>query len=459
MKIITYRQAQEYLESFIRPSVFERIKEDSHMQDPLDRMRVLLSLLGDPQKKFKSVQISGTSGKGSTSYLLNNILVRAGYKTGLATSPHLERMTERMLINNLEIDEKKFVALVQLLIPAIEKMKKLSEGEPSYFELLTALAFLHFTKEKVDIAVVEVGLEGKYDATNVLDPLVIIITNISKDHTELLGDTEQAIAGEVLSIVRNGETTSPIIVTGIMQDKLRKMVRERADDNGLVCKAFTDEFKITSIQSLDGGVEFDYEGKDLHLSKIYVSMRGEYQAVNAGLAVAATTSLKELGFTILDEHVRGGLSNAFFAGRFEVFTYVHGATSYTYILDGAHNDAKMGAFLKALDHHYPDQAITYIVGFKKNKDSTAMLRQLFSRKGTYILTQFHKGADYARSVSMTTSELKMNADDAEKTFFMEDVPSALNQAVQLSGKVIVVTGSLYLVGEVRSILMPRELCS
>lgn len=451
MTIHTYAQARSYLESFIRPSVFERIAEDSHMQDPLDRMRVLLSLLDNPQKKFKSVQVSGTSGKGSTSYLLGNILINAGYKTGLATSPHLDRINQRMLINDREIPNTILLDLVNRLSLAVEQIKQLPEGAPSYFELLTALAFLYFAQEKVEIAVIEVGLEGQYDATNVLDPLIVILTNISKDHVELLGDTEEAIATEAMSIVRKGTSISPLVITGITQNNILDELKKRTRGLGLTLGVLNQTIKISRVSTSEKGVGFCYMDSFGSLGKLYVSLRGEYQALNAALAVAASRGLEHKGFVISGHSIRKGLAEAFFAGRFEVLQ----KNGKTIILDSAHNEAKITAFLHALDQYYPDESKVFIVGFKKNKDSSPMTKQLFLRNGSFIFTQFHKGADYARSVSMTIAELRENAEIADNVQFSRTVTIALRKAMGLKANIIIVTGSLYLVGEVRSILMPR----
>jgi dihydrofolate synthase/folylpolyglutamate synthase len=483
MIITSYEQAQEFLESFIRPTVLQRIEEDSHMKDPLDRMRVLLRLLGDPQKKFKSVQVSGTSGKGSTSYLLANILTTAGYKTGLATSPHLERIHERMLINNREIPDNTFLDLVNLLVPAVEQLKVLPEGEPSYFELLTAMAFLYFAQEKVDIAVVEVGLEGRYDATNVLNPLIVILTNISRDHVELLGNTEEAIAGEAMSIVRKEISISPVVITGITQKNILEVLKKRTQGLGLAIEVLNQTIKISLVSTSEKGVGFYYEDRFGPLGTVYVSLRGEYQATNAALAIAASRELNQLSFAINADAIKQGLAHAFFAGRFEVINIPvsviaslkgaaisvkkiasssrYGGTprndkQLTIILDGAHNEAKMTAFLHGLDQYYPDESKIFIVGFKKNKDSSSMTRELFLRKDEFIFTQFHKGADYARSVSMTRPELSTATRGASGIQYADDVGQAIEMAISSGRQMIVITGSLYLVGEARSLLLARE---
>lgn len=451
--ITTLKEAQKYLESFIRPTVFELVKENSHLKNPLDRMRVLLELLGNPQQRFKSVQVSGTSGKGSTSYLLANILTKAGYKTGFVTSPHLQRITERMQINMEEIPDHDLIELVGQLIPVNEQMKNLPVGEPSYFELLTALAFMHFAEQRVDISVVEVGLEGKYDATNVLDPLIVVLTNISKDHTDLLGETEEKIASEAYSIVRkNASGKPPIVITGITSKTLLDQLSLQANRAGAQLKILHRDFDFTIKKHTDTGVLFDFSTNDFLLQDIELMLRGDYQVANASLSLAAVTELEPMGFPVSINAIKQGLAKGFFPGRFEVRSYMN----HTLILDGAHNQAKMAAFLEALNSYYPHYSKQFIVGFKQNKQVEPMIASLFSEKdAAYIFTVFHNSGDYARSSSMNLEALQLHVEKCRIKHdyrFSTTAFDALREALTTKADLIVVTGSLYLVGEMRDIL-------
>lgn len=457
MKLRSFQDANKFLESFIKPTVFERIEENSRLGDPLDRMRVLLQLLDNPEKKFKSVQVSGTSGKGSTAYLISCILEKSGYKTGLATSPHLQSITERMQINMRKISEQDLINLVNKLSPVIQKMQLLPVGEPSYFELVTALSFMHFAYEKVDIAIVEVGLEGKYDATNVLEPLMVVITNISKDHTELLGSTEVEIAHEALSIVHNNEAGSrPAVVTGIKQKEILAQLSARADQDSLAVKVIGRDFDFMLKNRTQQGSIFDFKGEKLLLDKLDLRLRGGYQVVNASLAIAASESLVEFGFKITGKSVREALKTAFFPGRFEVIK----SDNKFIILDGAHNEAKMKAFLKALSEYFPHEKKTFIVGFKTNKDVLVMLTELFKEdKADFIFTQFHRSGGYAGSFSMAIANLHQCIKQINKAHdyrFTDDIQQALDKTLRTHSEIVVVTGSLYLVGEVREYLLPIE---
>src|SRR3989338_6269163 len=205
MKIRSYEEAIRYLEGFIGKVIFKVDKATLKHYDPLERMRTLLSLLDNPQNRFQSVLVGGTSGKGSTSYLISHILTTAGYKTGLTLSPHLQKVNERLQINGEQISDTKFTDLVNFITQIITQMKKMSVGAPSYFEILIAMAFKYFADQKVDIAVVEVGMGGEFDATNTLYPLIAVLTNVGLDHTNILGNTVEKIARTKAGIIKKNQ--------------------------------------------------------------------------------------------------------------------------------------------------------------------------------------------------------------------------------------------------------------
>jgi dihydrofolate synthase/folylpolyglutamate synthase len=457
MKFNTLSEAQVYLETFIKPTVFERIEENGRLQDPLDRMRVLLQLLGNPERKFRSIQVSGTSGKGSTTYLLAHILEKAGFRTGFASSPHLQSITERMQINMRKISDEKLLSLINELYPVVGQMRELPEGEPSYFELITALAFMYFAKAQVDIAVIEVGLEGKYDATNVLNPLAVVITNISRDHTDMLGSTELEISHEAFSIVRqNMHGKSPVVISGVKQQALRDLLKEKTHNANAQLKLVDEAFTYVIKEKTKSGILFDYQENGEVITDIEVRLRGEYQAVNASLAIAATKSLTQYEFVVSEQAIREGLQTAFFPGRFEVIM----SGEKTIILDGAHNEAKMRAFLKALNDYYPNTQKTFIIGFKQGKDTETMIKDLFGvNDSRFIVTEFQKNGGYTRSGSMELGNLQSQVrsiDPRREVIYKGTVSQAFEEALHMDASLIVVTGSLYLVGEMREYLFPSE---
>ncbi len=470
MGIQTYSEARAYLEELIKPIPYKKVEDTLTSYNPLDRMRTLLALFNNPEKKFTSVQVSGTSGKGSTAYLLSHMLTAAGYKTGFTLSPHLLSITERFQINEQNIPEKVFISLVNELVPVVMKMKKMEVGEPTYFEALMALTFLHFAHEQVDIAVIEVGLEGRFDGTNTLDPLVFILTNISLDHVEFLGDTEEKIAREAIGAVEGKVQTSslklleknvPVVITGVTQPSVQQIVRDVCDNETLRVRMLGHEFLYRVKKVTDGEVIFDFRSDEVHMDDLSLSLTGEYQASNATLALEAVCALKEYGFSVSDEIVRNALKTAHFSGRFEKNNYTLNANTYTLILDGAHNPAKIDAFVRSLQKIYPQEKYIVIFGCKKHKDITQMLTILAPVVDTLIVTRYYTTTDAAKNSSMTVSDVLSQVAETEvfnHVLSAETIHDAFviaTETCKQNNMKIIVTGSLYLVGEMKQELIEQ----
>jgi len=518
MKIITYKQAVTYLESFIGKVIFRVDPKFLKHHDPLERMRIFLSLLGNPQEKFKSVLVGGTSGKGSTAYLISHIFKTAGYKTGLTISPHLQKINERLQINGEPISDQKFTDLLASILSSIGGMKKMPIGSPSYFEILVGMAFKYFADQKVDIAVVEVGMGGEFDATNTLYPLVSVLTNVSLDHTNVLGGTVQKIArtkagiikgfsschpecisgsparrqvflqpNEMLKQVQHDKKKKPIVVTGVKQPSVIKIVEDRCKEVGVIFlrlgKDF--DFKIKK-ESLRGSV-FDLtinNDRVSQLNNLELSLLGKYQVENASLAIETVLRLEKFGFKVSEEQIRTALETASFPGRFEVLKchpeFISGSEMLkqdgyqtvnrqvqhdkekTIILDGAHNPTKMKAFTYSLKKLYRRERKIFVIGFKFDKDIPKMLKQIVRVADEIIVTEFHAKTDIAVSGSAGAFNIRhqiLNIKNGTKVMVEKDSKKALALALnypitQLPNyqSIIVVTGSLYLVGEIKSML-------
>lgn len=437
MKIINYNQAIGYLEGFIGKVIFKVDPTSSF--DPLERMRILLNLLGNPQDKFKSVLVGGTSGKGSTAYLISHILTTSSYKTGLTLSPHLQKMNERLQINGQNISDERFVDLLNSVIPAIKKMEKMEIGAPSYFEILIAMAFLYFSKEKVDIAVVEVGMGGEFDATNTVYPLVAVLTNVSLDHTDILGKTVQKIAKTKAGIIKKLKINEKelIVVSGVKQPAVIKIIEERCNKVGA---------KLYRL------------GKDFKLSNLKLSLFGEYQKENASLAIETVRQLADFGFKVTDEDIEKALSTAFFPGRFEVKKLKIKNCKLKIVLDGAHNPTKMKAFISSLKKLFPKQKKVFLVAFKNDKDIKGMLRQILEVADEIVATEFQAKTDTNLHASASAEDVKsqiLNLKSGRKVMVEKDSGKALKIGLKTvqqfnAQAIIVVTGSLYLVGEIRN---------
>ncbi len=519
MRIVTYEQAVKYLEGFIGKIRFEITPEFLKHHDPLERMRVLLSLLGNPQNKFLSVLIGGTSGKGSTAYLISHILTTAGYKTGLTISPHLQKINERLQINRQPISDGKFTKMVGSIVDTIELMKKMQIGAPSYFEIMIAMAFKYFAEAKVDIAVVEVGMGGEFDATNTLYPLVAVLTNVSLDHTNVLGGTVQKIARTKAGIIkklkvdpstssggklRNNPQPSTlnsqlIVVTGVRQPSVIKVVEDRCKEVGAklyrLHKDF--DFKIKKVSRVGSIMDLIFtHDREVKLNNLWVRLIGKYQVENASLAIETVLQLRELGFVVSEDHIRKALKTAFFPGRFEILKchpefilpvgrQVSGSPARrqvllqsnemlnqaapdqhdkekTLVLDGAHNPTKMKAFLTTLKKLYPKERKIFVVGFKFDKDVKKMLKQIVQVADTLIVTEFQGKTDMSVSASTKAESIKYQVlsskykgEIAVEKNSRKALDLALNIAVSEYpniDSIIVATGSLYLVGEIRNML-------
>lgn len=461
MQITSYNEAREYLESFIRASVTERIEADSVLPHPLKRMQELLALLGNPQEKFRSIQVSGTAGKGSTSYLISHILTTAGYKTGLTLSPHLQRINERLQINNQEIDDKSFITLLNTVIPSIEKLSVTTYSLPSYFEILIAMAFTYFAQEKVDIAVVEVGLEGKLDGTNTLTPLIAVLTNIDLDHTEILGDSVEKIAEEAVSIIKQNEpeSESSVVISGVKQKTVKRIVQECARKAEALLLLLSEDFNFT-VRNIDkSGSLFDFNSNSISYPQIKLSLLGEFQIENATLSIETILQLKRFGFDISEGKIREAMRTASFPGRFEVLTYNH----QTLLLDGAHNPIKMKAFLSALESFYPEKRKVFIVTFKKGKEVAGMLTAIKQTADVLILTEFHRTIDTGKNASIMSDELRLIEEKLESIAGVQiHIAASTEEALSLALRIaeekdmIIVTGSLYLVGEVKDVVVKTK---
>lgn len=438
----TYLEAQKYLESLIPSS-----DDKKYRNLRLERIEHLLLLIDNPHQAFKTVHVGGTSGKGSTAYLISKILTCAGYKTGLHISPHLQKINERMQINNKNISDQKLINLINWLKPYVEKVERSNPfGSPSYFEVLIAATFEYFKRENIDIAVVEVGLGGSHDATNVIAPLVSVITNVDLDHTELLGNTVEKIAEDKSGIIKKNIE----VITAIKQKNVLKIIKE---------KCFKQKSPLTIINLKNIKIKkiniketiFDLKTKYNHYKNLHLSLLGRHQVENAALSIITVELLKKYNFEIKENNIKNALKNSSFAGRFEIIQ-----KNPLVILDGAHNPAKMKAFIQTIKELF-NQKITIILGFKKKKDMLTMIKQLLPIAKKIILTKFQTTIDTGKNLSVEPGEIaqvikkyKLSA----KYEIINKPISAIKKTFKITNKedIICITGSLYLVGEARNFL-------
>jgi dihydrofolate synthase/folylpolyglutamate synthase len=430
----------------------ELAQTPSHKFD-LEHMRVLLAALDHPERRFPSVLIAGTNGKGSAAATLASILRASGLKTGLYTSPHLVRINERIRVSGCEISDDDFASLhgeVDRVADALVERGELP-WHPSFFEMMTAIAFEHFAREKVELAVLEVGMGGRLDATNVVEPRVSVITDISLDHQKFLGDTVGEIAREKVGIIRAGG----VVVTLPQQPEANDVIGNTILELGaraVNAVPFVPPVSPGSTQYLVPSTErgktgFVYRYPLAVLGEqilVETSLVGRHQLRNVALAIAAAVELREQGFScITAQSIERGIRETRWPGRFQVMAARPGWPEV--VIDVAHNPAGAWALRAALSERYEDRPLIFVFGAMRDKALSEMAEILFPVAERVIATR----PENPRAASPEEIE-QAAARTGVEVEAVDDVQLALERARALagSGAVVVITGSIYLVGEV-----------
>ena len=396
----------------------------------LSRTCELLELMGDPQNKLKFIHVAGTNGKGSVCACLNEVLSLSGYKTGLYTSPHLMRINERFKINGEDIKDEEFAALITHIKNITESMSE----QASQFEILTAAAFEYFYKNACDIVILETGLGGRLDSTNVIDaPEVTVITTIGMDHINELGDTMEKIAFEKAGIIKRG---SKVVVDG-RNTEVMHVFKKACEEQG--CKLnISDPEKIENLRISLKQSEFDY--KDI--KDITLSLTGLYQPGNAILAIEALKLLTEKGFKISDKDIKNALGKVYWQARFELME-----KDPYFIIDGSHNLAGVKETVKSLKVYFPDKKIRFIIGILSDKNIDEMLTDIKPlAKEAAVITPPSSRACKAEDMLKLVRE---KADIECRAF--DSIKEAVYYMLDSAKKddVICAMGSLYSVGELK----------
>lgn len=399
----------------------------------LDNTARLLKYLGDPQVKIRTIHIAGTNGKGSTAAMIHSILCSAGYRVGLYTSPHLLDFRERIQVNGTLIGEEELAALVTRIKAVSEKMNI----PVTYFEFATAMAFLYFYDKKVDWAVVEVGLGGRLDSTNVCQADTCIITSISMDHKEHLGADLKAIAGEKAAIIKRGAR----VFTAVDQTELLTLFREQAHKQNASLKVFGKDFSAADRTADRRGQEIDFSSSGQKLEQLFVPLMGQHQVKNAALAIAACLDLDTGNGPISETAVREGLKTTFWPGRLEVVS-----EEPTILLDCAHNPDGVHCLTQALRKHFSFDKCIFVLGMMRNKPTKVMLEILAQTGDYFYLVRPHQ------TRSEDPNNLKEQLAKCQKPVeIIEEISYALNLARKNSGPhdIICITGSIFTVAEAR----------
>lgn len=427
----------------------------------LDRMRQLLDSLGNPQDSLRAVHIAGTKGKGSTAAMVASSLRAAGYRTGLYSSPHLDRLEERINIDGIDCTADELVEMVEAVWPAVAMLDQQSHDSnehenPTFFEITTAMAMVHFVRRGVDVVVLEVGLGGRLDSTNVCCPVVTVITSISFDHTQQLGNTLAAIAREKAGIVKPGVP----LICGVKEDEsldsIQQIVTERGAPIQLIGKDFEFQYKPptrNSPASTGGTIDYhdSFSRDTTRLNGISVGMLGSHQAMNAAIAIATLRCMQEEGWRVDESAIRYGIANARCRARIEVLS-----RQPTIVLDTAHNLASIEALLSALDESFDTSQRLLIFAATRDKDVSGMLRLLLPRFDSVILTRY---VDNPRGVAPDrlcelVEKLRNEVNSVPELFTAESPVSAWEkyQTLAMPDQLVCVTGSFFLAAEMRPII-------
>ena len=395
----------------------------------LSNMRALMNALGNPQDRLRCVHVAGTNGKGSTCALLERMLRECGLKTGLYTSPYLMRYSERMRVNGQPIDDEAFVALAERVREQAEALVE-TGVRPTWFELGTAMAFLWFAEQHVDAAVIEVGLGGRLDATNIISPEICLIGPIGLEHTKQLGDTLEQIAFEKAGIIKPGV---PVAVQRQQTESVRDVFRRVAAERGAPMTDLADMPRENLICHAHGA-EFDFAG---HHARI--ALAGRHQADNACLALAGLDLLRQKGWALNEDTAMAGLGKAVWPARLE---WIDSRT----LIDGAHNAHGVRALAQYVKEFLPGRRIVCVAGMMKDKDTDECAAILAGMADAAVATQI----DYPRAMPCEelAAQLRAHGLDAEAE---ADERQAVARARVLAGEdgVVLICGSLCLAGDLR----------
>ena len=438
----------------------------------LDRMHRLLDLLGNPQQNLKIVHVAGTKGKGSTAAMISAIFSAAGYRAGLYTSPHLDRLEERLAVDAVPCTATELVDLVACVRPVVDEMDRQaddgSERGPTYFEITTAMALLHFARRHVDAAVLEVGLGGRLDSTNVCTPMVSVITSISFDHMAQLGNSLAAIAGEKAGIIKPGVP----VVSGVVQSEPHEVIARIARQRGSKLLRLGEDFDFNyqPPQALDrsgdaplGTMDYrrvgDYrrsgEGGEFRLDQLTLPLLGKHQASNAAVALTALSLLEPVDWQLPEESLRRGLAGAHCPARVETV-----ARRPTVVIDAAHNVASVEALVDAIEESFLPRRRVLVFATTMGKDVAGMFRSLLPHFEKVILTRYlnnPRGID-PHELACLASRV-VSEDNSSRTppkvdiTVLPDPTSAFEHARQLATAehLICVTGSFFIAAETRQL--------
>jgi len=434
----TIKQALEYL--FSRTDYEKQTRLRYNVTTfSLERMERLLSLVGNPHKKLATAHIAGTKGKGSTATMLARMLEANSYTVGLYTSPHVVNLHERIAINGKNITDSELLGLINRIYAPVEKMAK---DNPTFFEIFTAMAFMYFVDKKVDIAVIETGLGGRLDSTNVIEPAVVGITSISIDHQNLLGSTIDSIAREKAGVIKKGVPVVTVPQDPAAMKELKKAATAAKAPFMVTGKDIDFSYRFESSREHGPHTRICLTTPTSKFEHLKVPLPGEHQAINCGLAIAMLDMLKAGGYKIDDNKAAEGLKNIQMPGRMEIISH-----DPRILIDAAHNAASIKALIAAIGQHIPYDSMIVIFGCGQDKDIRGMLEQLQYGADKMIFTRSNSPkAVYPQDLADMYTEICGK---------MCQTAMSLGEALRIASSaiskedLICITGSFYLVGQAK----------
>ena len=401
----------------------------------------LLGLIGNPQEDFKSVHVAGTSGKGSTTAMIASILGAAGYKVGMFTSPHLSSFTERIVVDGRQIPVEYVVRVVNEIKPHVDQMARDPElRHPTFFEVVTAMAFKYFAEQRVDLAVVEAGMGGKLDATNVVHSLVSVITNVSLEHTDVLGKTALEIAEKKAGIIKEGG----VLITATEDDEVFALFSEVCKRKGSRIFRVGKDIRFRKLCSSLEGQSFQIDGLVNRFDALFIPLLGDHQLLNAASAVGAVEALGFHGIKILREAIEEGLRSVRWPGRLEIVQ-----RHPMVVLDCAKDPEAARAVKEALSKEFRYDRLIAVVSISSDKHIPAMIEQLAQVADLFLITS-HGVMGRAADPALIAEEVKQHSKPYE---IVANVRGAVKRAMELASEddLICVVGSVFLVGEAREL--------
>ncbi|GMN98239.1 bifunctional tetrahydrofolate synthase/dihydrofolate synthase [Parageobacillus thermoglucosidasius] len=431
MMVRTYKEALEWIHGRLRLGI----------KPGLERMEWMMEKLGHPERRVRAIHVAGTNGKGSTVSYLRHILQAAGYSVGTFTSPYVEKFNERISVNGRPIRDKEIVELVQAIQPLAEELETTELGAPTEFEVITAMMFYYFGKKNnQDVVIIEAGLGGRFDSTNVIYPILSIITNIGYDHMNILGDTLEKIALEKAGIIKSGVP----VITAVNQPEAWAVIADKAKSLKAKTYRLGEDFSIVQHEANEDGERFSVETVFSQYPDLNITMFGAHQVQNAAVAVMAADYLRMCySFLIEKEHIYEGLEKAKWIGRFERIS-----NKPLIIIDGAHNAEGIRSLVDTVRLHYPNKDVHVLFAALADKPLEQMIPPLAGIAKTITFTSF----DFPRAAS--AEQLAALCDHPDKACITDWERWLKEKRKQKrSDDLFLITGSLYFIAEVRKLLL------